>query len=80
MPDLSETSLAAAEALAAEQAAKTAACLIGLARSGELEISAARVGRFYGDGLCWALALPLPALLRRASLIVVVERSEVATR
>jgi hypothetical protein len=34
-----------------------------------LEISAARVGRFYGDGLRWALALPLPALLRWASLM-----------
>jgi len=29
----------------------------------------ARVGRFYGDGLRWAMALPLPALLRWASLI-----------
>ncbi len=29
----------------------------------------ARVGRFYGDGLRWALSLPLPALLRWHSLI-----------
>jgi hypothetical protein len=29
----------------------------------------ARVGRFYGDGLRWALALPLPALLRWYVLI-----------
>jgi hypothetical protein len=40
-----------------------------LARSGELEIHAAKVGRFYGDGLRWALALPLSALLRWASLM-----------
>ena len=36
-----------------------AGLLILLARSGELEIHAAKVGRFYGDGLRWALALPL---------------------
>jgi hypothetical protein len=29
----------------------------------------ARVGRFYGDGLLWAMALPLPALFRWAELI-----------
>jgi hypothetical protein len=35
----------------------------------------ARVGRFYGDGLRWALALPLPALLRWANLMPkIVER------
>jgi len=46
-----------------------AGLLILLARSGELEIHAAKVGRFYGDGLRWALALPLSALLRWASLM-----------
>ena len=30
---------------------------------------AARVGRFYGDGLLWAMALPLPVLFRWAELI-----------
>jgi len=47
----------------------SAATLIALALSGELEILAARAGRFYGDGLRWALALPLPALLRWVRLI-----------
>jgi hypothetical protein len=41
-----------------------------------LEIVAARVGRFYGDGLRWALSLPLPVLLRRANLIPRVEERE----
>jgi len=41
-----------------------------------LEIHAAKVGRFYGDGLRWALALPLSALLRWASLMAEVMRRE----
>jgi len=34
-----------------------------------LEILAAQTGRFYGDGLRWALALPLPALFRWVRLM-----------
>jgi hypothetical protein len=46
-----------------------------MGESGELEILIARVGRFYGEGLRWAMALRLPALLRWARLIPgVVER------
>ena len=47
-----------------------------LAASGDLRIAAARIGRFYGDGLCWALALPLPELLRWASLRAKIEDAE----
>ena len=46
-----------------------AGCLIQLARSGELEIHAALVGRFYSEGLRWALALPLPELMRWVKLM-----------
>ncbi len=53
-----------------------ASVLIELARSGALEIAAARVGRFYGDGLLWAMALTLPALLRWAELIPKVQERE----
>lgn len=47
-----------------------------LARTDALETAAALVGRFYGDGLEWALALPLPALIRRQRLMSHVARIE----
>jgi hypothetical protein len=50
--------------------------LIALARAGEWEIIAARVGRFYGEGYRWAAGLPLSELLRKARLIAEVERRE----
>jgi hypothetical protein len=34
------------------------------------------VGRFYGDGYCWAMAMRLPELLRLARLIGEIERRE----
>jgi hypothetical protein len=50
--------------------------MIAFARSGELEILAARVGRFYREGVGWALTLPLPALLRWNSLIPAITARE----
>ena len=41
-----------------------------------LRTAAAVVGRFYGDGLTWALSLPLPDLIHWRELIPSVERSE----
>jgi hypothetical protein len=40
-----------------------------LARSDALATAAAVVGRFYGEGLRWALALPLPELIRWQKLM-----------
>jgi hypothetical protein len=34
-----------------------------MGRQDVVAVIAARVGRFYGDGLRWALSLPLPELL-----------------
>ena len=50
--------------------------LIVAARAGEIDILAARVGRCYGDGYRWAMALRLPELLRLAALIPEIERRE----
>ena len=38
--------------------------------------SCAIVGRFYGEGLLWALALPLPDLIRWQDLIPSISRAE----
>ena len=43
--------------------------LVTLAASDELRIGAAVTGRFYGSGIVWALALPLPELIRWNHLI-----------
>jgi hypothetical protein len=47
-----------------------------LASSGAIEITAAKVGRFYGEGLVWALRLKLPELFRWARLIPKVKEHE----
>jgi hypothetical protein len=44
--------------------------------SGALEISAGVVGRFYGDGYCWAIDLPVNELLRRHELMPAVRRAD----
>ncbi len=54
----------------------SASLLTLLGQSGEIEIMAARVGRFYGEGLTWAMALPIPALLRWADLMPEITRRE----
>jgi len=41
-----------------------------------LASAAAMVGRFYGEGLLWALALPLPELIAWRGLIAAVRRAE----
>ena len=41
-----------------------------------LAATAAVVGRFYGDGLIWALALPLPELVRWNKLRATVQGLE----
>jgi hypothetical protein len=41
-----------------------------------LEILIARVGRFYGEGLRWAMALPIPRLFRWAELMPEITRRE----
>jgi hypothetical protein len=43
--------------------------LIGMVESNELQIIAAAVGRFYGDGLSWSLRLPLDELIAWMRLI-----------
>lgn len=47
-----------------------------LGRTDALATAAAIVGRFYGEGLRWALALPLPELIRWNKLIVHVREVE----
>jgi hypothetical protein len=42
----------------------------------ELRIIAAKLGRFYGDGLSWALALPVDELIRWHHLIPTVMEKE----
>jgi hypothetical protein len=42
----------------------------------ELRIGAAIIGRFYGDGLTWALALPLPDLFAWGRLMKSVTATE----
>jgi hypothetical protein len=41
-----------------------------------LAIAAAAVGRFYRDGLQWALRLPLPELIAWRALMPAVRRAE----
>jgi hypothetical protein len=36
---------------------------------GQLEVLAAVIGRFYGQGVVWALNLPLPELIRWRDLM-----------
>jgi hypothetical protein len=50
--------------------------LCEFAQSDALAVAAAIVGRFYGDGLRWAMALPLPELWRWRNLIGHVRESE----
>lgn len=47
-----------------------------LAREDAFRIILAMVGRFYGEGLCRAIRLPLPELLRWHGLIPAVMRAE----
>jgi hypothetical protein len=47
-----------------------------LTRAQEIEILAARVGRFYGESLSWALALPIQRLLHWAGLMAEVRARE----
>jgi hypothetical protein len=51
-------------------------CLMDLARTDALATAAAIVGRFYGEGLRWALALPLPELIRWQKLTGHIARVE----
>jgi hypothetical protein len=48
---------------------------LAVADSG-LAAAAAVVGRFYGEGLLWALHLPLPELIAWRALIPAVRRAE----
>ena len=57
-------------------AARPGGILTALGQSGEIEILAGAVGRFYGDGLRWALTLPLPALLRWSEIMPQIMRRE----
>ena len=50
--------------------------LIALSCSGELEVLAARVGRFYGDGFRWAPGLPVPELVHYGVLMAEVLQRE----
>lgn len=47
-----------------------------LARTDALATAAAIVGRFYGEGLRWALNLPLPELIRWQTLMGHIARTE----
>lgn len=50
--------------------------LMELIRTDAMATAAAIVGRFYGEGLRWALALPLPELIRWQGLMAHVTRAE----
>lgn len=50
--------------------------LLAMAANGELQIGAARVGRFYGDGLVWALSLPLHELMAWSRMMAAVATAE----
>lgn len=47
-----------------------------LVASNDLSVAVAVVGRFYGDGLTWALGLPLPDLIRWHGLRETVRKAE----